>query len=107
MYSATTNGPARALGLNLVLLHGSGSYGLQWEWVADHIDERIQFAPDQRGHGESERSDGESRRRKVPPMSRRSCRRLDSARSSSAATHPEAESRRCSRLSIRTSALPR
>ena len=47
-------------GLNLVLLHGSGSYGLQWEWVADHLDERIHvFALDQRGHGESGRPDGE------------------------------------------------
>ena len=47
-------------GLNLVLLHGSGSYGLQWEWVADHLDERIHvFALDQRGHGDSSRPDGE------------------------------------------------
>ena len=47
-------------GLNLVLLHGSGSYGLQWEWVADHLDERIHvFALDQRGHGGSGRPDGE------------------------------------------------
>jgi pimeloyl-ACP methyl ester carboxylesterase len=46
--------------LNLVLVHGSGSYGLQWEWVADHLDERIHvFAVDQRGHGDSGRPDGE------------------------------------------------
>ena len=47
-------------GTNLVLLHGSGSYGLQWEWVADHLDERFRvFALDQRGHGDSGRPDGE------------------------------------------------
>ncbi len=45
---------------NLVLLHGSGSYGLQWEWVADHLDESFRvFALDQRGHGDSSRPDGE------------------------------------------------
>jgi 2-(acetamidomethylene)succinate hydrolase len=47
-------------GTNLVLLHGSGSYGLQWEWVADYLDERFHvFALDQRGHGDSGRPDGE------------------------------------------------
>src|SRR4051794_38713619 len=47
-------------GANLVLLHGSGSYGLQWEWVADQFDERFHvFALDQRGHGDSGRPDGE------------------------------------------------
>src|SRR5690349_11030084 len=47
-------------GPNLVLLHGSGSYGLQWEWVADHLDQRFHvFALDQRGHGDSSRPDGE------------------------------------------------
>jgi 2-(acetamidomethylene)succinate hydrolase len=47
-------------GPTLVLLHGSGSYGLQWEWVADHLDDRIHvFAVDQRGHGDSSRPDGE------------------------------------------------
>jgi pimeloyl-ACP methyl ester carboxylesterase len=47
-------------GPNLVLLHGSGSYGLQWEWVVDHLDERFRvFALDQRGHGDSGRPDGE------------------------------------------------
>lgn len=45
---------------NLVLLHGSGSYGLQWEWVAEHISDRFHvFALDQRGHGDSDRPDGE------------------------------------------------
>ena len=47
-------------GTNLVLLHGSGSYALQWEWVADHLGERFHvFAVDQRGHGDSDRPDGE------------------------------------------------
>jgi pimeloyl-ACP methyl ester carboxylesterase len=47
-------------GPNLVLLHGSGSYALQWEQVANHLDERLHvFALDQRGHGDSSRPDGE------------------------------------------------
>jgi pimeloyl-ACP methyl ester carboxylesterase len=47
-------------GTNLVLLHGSGSYGLQWEWVADSLGERFRvFGIDQRGHGDSDRPDGE------------------------------------------------
>jgi 2-(acetamidomethylene)succinate hydrolase len=45
---------------NLVLLHGSSSYGLQWEWIVDHLDDRFHvFALDQRGHGDSDRPDGE------------------------------------------------
>jgi pimeloyl-ACP methyl ester carboxylesterase len=47
-------------GPNLILLHGSGSYALQWEWVAEHLSERFHvFAVDQRGHGDSDRPDGE------------------------------------------------
>jgi pimeloyl-ACP methyl ester carboxylesterase len=47
-------------GPNLVLLHGSSSYGLQWEWVADHLSDRLHvYALDQRGHGDSGRPDGE------------------------------------------------
>lgn len=47
-------------GTNLVLLHGSGSYALQWEWVADELSDRFHvFALDQRGHGDSGRPDGE------------------------------------------------
>jgi 2-(acetamidomethylene)succinate hydrolase len=47
-------------GTNLVLLHGSSSYGLQWEWVADHLSDQFHvFALDQRGHGDSGRPDGE------------------------------------------------
>jgi pimeloyl-ACP methyl ester carboxylesterase len=47
-------------GPNIVLLHGSGSYGLQWEWVADALGDRFHiFALDQRGHGDSGRPDGQ------------------------------------------------
>jgi len=47
-------------GTNLVMLHGSGSYGLQWEWVAEHLSPQFHvFAIDQRGHGDSGRPDGE------------------------------------------------
>jgi pimeloyl-ACP methyl ester carboxylesterase len=47
-------------GPNLVLLHGSGSYGLQWEWVVDKLSDQLHvFALDQRGHGDSGRPDGE------------------------------------------------
>jgi 2-(acetamidomethylene)succinate hydrolase len=47
-------------GTNLVLLHGSSSYGLQWQWVADHLSERFHvYSLDQRGHGDSGRPDGE------------------------------------------------
>jgi pimeloyl-ACP methyl ester carboxylesterase len=47
-------------GPSLVLLHGSSSYGLQWEWVADHLSENLHvYALDQRGHGDSGRPDGE------------------------------------------------
>jgi pimeloyl-ACP methyl ester carboxylesterase len=47
-------------GTNLVLLHGSSSYALQWEWVADNLSDRFHvFALDQRGHGDSDRPNGE------------------------------------------------
>src|SRR6516164_6838584 len=47
-------------GTNLVLLHGSGSYALQWEWVAEHLNPQLHvLAIDQRGHGDSGRPDGE------------------------------------------------
>lgn len=47
-------------GATLVLLHGSSGYGLVWEWVADHLGDRFHvFALDQRGHGDSDRPDGE------------------------------------------------
>ena len=47
-------------GPNLILLHGSSGYGLMWEWTADALGGKFHvFAPDQRGHGDSERPDGE------------------------------------------------
>ena len=45
---------------NLVLLHPSSGYGRMWELTADHLDQRFSvYAPDQRGHGDSGRPDGE------------------------------------------------
>ncbi len=46
--------------LNLVLLHPSSGYGRMWELTAAHLDPRFMvYAPDQRGHGDSGRPDGE------------------------------------------------
>ena len=46
--------------LNLVLLHPSSGYGRMWELTARGLDPRFTvFAPDQRGHGDSGRPDGE------------------------------------------------
>jgi pimeloyl-ACP methyl ester carboxylesterase len=45
---------------NLVLLHPSSGYGRMWEWTANHLGERFHvFALDQRGHGDSDRLDGD------------------------------------------------
>lgn len=45
---------------NLVLLHPSSGYGRMWELTANHLDQRFSvYAPDQRGHGDSGRPDGE------------------------------------------------
>jgi 2-(acetamidomethylene)succinate hydrolase len=45
---------------NLVLLHPSSGYGRMWEQTAGYLDQRFSvFAPDQRGHGDSGRPDGE------------------------------------------------
>jgi 2-(acetamidomethylene)succinate hydrolase len=45
---------------NLVLLHPSSGYGRMWEQTANHLDQRFSvYAPDQRGHGDSGRPDGE------------------------------------------------
>jgi pimeloyl-ACP methyl ester carboxylesterase len=45
---------------NLVLLHPSSGYGRMWERTAGHLDQRFSvYAPDQRGHGDSSRPDGE------------------------------------------------
>jgi 2-(acetamidomethylene)succinate hydrolase len=44
----------------LVLLHPSSGYGRMWEQTAEHLDPRFSvYAPDQRGHGDSGRPDGE------------------------------------------------
>ncbi len=46
--------------LDLVLLHPSSGYGRMWELTAEHLDPRFTvWAPDQRGHGDSGRPDGE------------------------------------------------
>ncbi len=46
-------------GPNLILLHGSSGYGLMWEWAAGCLSDQFHvFAPDQRGHGDSDRPDG-------------------------------------------------
>ena len=46
--------------LNLVLLHPSSGYGRMWELTARDLDPRFTvYAPDQRGHGDSGRPDGE------------------------------------------------
>ena len=45
---------------NLVLLHPSSGYGRMWELTAGDLDPRFTlYAPDQRGHGDSGRPDGE------------------------------------------------
>lgn len=44
----------------VILLHGSSGYGLMWQGVADALGDRFHvFAPDQRGHGDSDRPDGD------------------------------------------------
>lgn len=46
-------------GPTVILLHGSSGYGLMWEWTAEQLGDRFHvFAPDQRGHGDSDRPDG-------------------------------------------------
>jgi 2-(acetamidomethylene)succinate hydrolase len=46
--------------LDLVLLHPSSGYGRMWELTAGELDPRFTlYAPDQRGHGDSGRPDGE------------------------------------------------
>jgi 2-(acetamidomethylene)succinate hydrolase len=46
-------------GPNLILLHGSSGYGLMFEWTANFLGNRFHvFAPDQRGHGDSDKPDG-------------------------------------------------
>ena len=46
-------------GPTLILLHGSSGYGLMFEWTANYLGNRFHvFAPDQRGHGDSDKPDG-------------------------------------------------
>ncbi len=46
-------------GPNLVLLHPSSGYGRMWDKTADALGGQFQvFAPDQRGHGDTDRPDG-------------------------------------------------
>lgn len=47
-------------GPTVILLHGSSGYGLMWQGVADSLGNRFRLiAPDQRGHGDSDKPDGE------------------------------------------------
>lgn len=47
-------------GPKLILLHPSTAYGRVWEWTIEHLDARFDvYAPDQRGHGDSDRPDGD------------------------------------------------
>ena len=46
-------------GSNLVLLHPSSGYGRMWDTMARSLAGRLRvFAPDQRGHGDTDRPDG-------------------------------------------------
>jgi 2-(acetamidomethylene)succinate hydrolase len=47
-------------GPNLVFLHPSSGYGRMWEWTAEQLGDQFHvFAPDQRGHGQTGRPDGD------------------------------------------------
>jgi 2-(acetamidomethylene)succinate hydrolase len=47
-------------GPDLVLLHPSSGYGRMWEWMVDELGSRFHvYALDQRGHGDSDRPDGD------------------------------------------------
>jgi pimeloyl-ACP methyl ester carboxylesterase len=49
-----------ASGPNLIFLHPSSGYGRMWEWTAEHLDDQFHvFAPDQRGHGQTDKPDGD------------------------------------------------
>lgn len=53
-YEWPGNGPA------LVFLHPSSGYGRIWEWTAVHLRDRFHiYAPDQRGHGQTGKPDGD------------------------------------------------
>jgi 2-(acetamidomethylene)succinate hydrolase len=47
-------------GPNLIFLHPSSGYGRMWEWTAEHLGDQFHiFAPDQRGHGQTDKPDGD------------------------------------------------
>ena len=47
-------------GPNLIFLHPSSGYGCMWEWTAESLgDQFYVFAPDQRGHGQTDKPDGD------------------------------------------------
>jgi pimeloyl-ACP methyl ester carboxylesterase len=47
-------------GPNLIFLHPSSGYGRMWEWTSEHLDDQFHvFAPDQRGHGQTDKPDGD------------------------------------------------
>lgn len=47
-------------GPNLIFLHPSSGYGRMWEWAADHLGDQFHiYAPDQRGHGQTGKPDGD------------------------------------------------
>jgi 2-(acetamidomethylene)succinate hydrolase len=47
-------------GPNLIFLHPSSGYGRMWEWTAEHLGDQFHvFALDQRGHGQSDKPDGD------------------------------------------------
>jgi pimeloyl-ACP methyl ester carboxylesterase len=47
-------------GPNLIFLHPSSGYGRMWAWTAEQLDGRFHvFALDQRGHGQTDKPDGD------------------------------------------------
>ena len=47
-------------GPHLIFLHPSSGYGRMWEWTAEHlIDQFHVYALDQRGHGQTDKPDGD------------------------------------------------
>ena len=47
-------------GPDLIFLHPSSGYGRMWEWTAEHlIDQFHVYALDQRGHGQTDKPDGD------------------------------------------------
>src|SRR5687767_8754430 len=47
-------------GPNLIFLHPSSGYGRMWEWTTDALGDQFHvYAPDQRGHGQTDKPDGD------------------------------------------------